>query len=620
MYHCHNIKSKKLTEWIKYWEEILQPECIYLCNGSDEEYNALCEKLVMSGTLKKLNEQLRPNSYVARSDPRDVARVEESTYVCSKNRIDAGPTNNWCDPDIMRKKLYSLYGGAMKGRTMYIVPFSMGPLGSNMSHIGVQITDSAYVVINMKIMTRMGNAVLDALTNDEYGGNGKEWIPCIHSVGAPLLDKALDVAWPCNNENKYIVHFPETREIWSFGSGYGGNALLGKKCFALRIASVIGRDNDWLAEHMLILKLTNPEGCIKYIAAAFPSACGKTNLAMMTPTIPGWKVETLGDDICWMKFGTDGKIYAINPESGFFGVATGTGWKTNANAMHTLHSNCIFTNTATTVEGDVWWEGMTDDTPDRLTDWENKNYNPKCEKKTPAAHPNSRFTAPACQCPCIAPEWEDPNGVPISAIIFGGRRTTTMPLIAQTFDWDHGVFLGSVMASETTAAASGAIGKLRFDPMAMLPFCGYNMADYFNHWLQMGKKINNNGINNSSLPKIFVVNWFRRNENGKFIWPGYSENARVLKWIFERVDGKLPLTRKTPIGYLPHVDDIDVTALNISKTDLQSILDIDVDGWREYIAQMKDFYNRFEDRLPITLQNILHNLEKDIRMTEDNIK
>lgn len=620
MYHCHNIKNKKLTEWIKYWEEILQPECIYLCNGSDEEYNALCKKLVMSGTLKKLNEQLRPNSYVARSDPRDVARVEESTYVCSKNRIDAGPTNNWCDPDIMRKKLYSLYGGAMKGRTMYIVPFSMGPLGSNMSHIGVQITDSAYVVINMKIMTRMGNAVLDALTNDEYGGNGKEWIPCIHSVGAPLLDKALDVAWPCNNENKYIVHFPETREIWSFGSGYGGNALLGKKCFALRIASVIGRDNDWLAEHMLILKLTNPEGCIKYIAAAFPSACGKTNLAMMTPTIPGWKVETLGDDICWMKFGTDGKIYAINPESGFFGVATGTGWKTNANAMHTLHSNCIFTNTATTVEGDVWWEGMTDDTPDHLTDWENKNYNPKCEKKTPAAHPNSRFTAPACQCPCIAPEWEDPNGVPISAIIFGGRRTTTMPLIAQTFDWDHGVFLGSVMASETTAAASGAIGKLRFDPMAMLPFCGYNMADYFNHWLQMGQKINNSGINNSNLPKIFVVNWFRRNERGNFIWPGYSENARALKWIFERVDGKLPLTRKTPIGYLPHVDDIDVTALNISKTDLQSILDIDVDGWREYIAQMKDFYNRFEDRLPITLQNILHNLEKDIIMTEDNIK
>lgn len=606
-----NIDNKNLIEWVEHWKNILQPECVYWCNGSQEEYNTLCQQLVVSGTFKKLNEQLRANSYVANSDPKDVARVEECTFICSNNCVDAGPTNNWHHPEAMRKKLNSLYNGAMKGRTMYIIPFSMGPLNSNMSHIGIQITDSAYVVVNMKIMTRMGKIVLDIIENEN-----KEWIPCIHSVGAPLLDNASDVPWPCNNENKYIVHFPETCEVWSFGSGYGGNALLGKKCFALRIASIIGRDNGWLAEHMLILKLTNPEGHVKYIAAAFPSACGKTNLAMMVPSIPGWKVETIGDDICWMKIGADGKMYAINPESGFFGVATGTGWKTNANAMHTLHANCIFTNTATTAEGDVWWEGMTDDTPDMITDWQNQTWSPSHDanqKQSPAAHPNSRFTAPASQCLCIAPEWEDPNGVPISAIIFGGRRSTTMPLVAEAFDWEHGVFLGSVMASETTAAAGGAIDKLRFDPMAMLPFCGYNMADYFHHWLKMGQKMNKN-----NLPKIFIVNWFRRNESGKFIWPGFSENSRVLKWISDRVDGKLS-ANETPIGHLPRIDDLDVAALSVSKADLEIILDVDVNCWREYIIQIKEFYSKFQDRLPVTLQEILNQLEEKINNVNQNI-
>lgn len=616
----YNIKNKKLSEWIDGWKKILQPECVYLCNGSHEEYTSLCEKLVACGTFRKLNENIRPNSYVANSDPKDVARVEECTFICCKDCINAGPTNNWCDPEDMRKKLISHYNGAMKGRTMYIIPFSMGPIGSRMSHVGVQITDSAYVVVNMRIMTRMGNAVLDVL--DAVTNENKEWIPCVHSVGAPLLDSALDVPWPCNNENKYIVHFPESREIWSFGSGYGGNALLGKKCFALRIASVIGRDNGWLAEHMLILKLTSPEKRVKYIAAAFPSACGKTNLAMMVPSISGWTVETIGDDICWMKFGEDGKLYAINPESGFFGVATGTGWNTNANAMRTLHSNCIFTNTATTAEGDVWWEGMTDIIPEYLTDWQKQNRIPNmnCDNKnktySPAAHPNSRFTVPVSQCPCIAPEWDDPNGVPISAIIFGGRRTTTIPLVVESFDWDHGVFLGSVMASETTAAADGAVGKLRFDPMAMLPFCGYNMADYFHHWLQMGHQtVIDNNTNNTMLPKIFSVNWFRRNESGAFVWPGFSENIRVLKWIFDRVDDKLPLTRKTPIGYLPCIDDIDTSLLNVSKNDIQSILNVDTDKWREYIDEIKIFYSKFQDRIPIKLHKILHDLEESISIS-----
>ena len=606
-----SFNNQKITKWVEEWASILKPDCIYWCNGSNEEYDNLCQQLVKRGTFRKLNPNIRPNSYVANSDPKDVARVEDRTFICSKNPIDAGPTNNWCDPAIMRNKLLSLYHGAMKGRTMYVVPFSMGNPESNFSKFGLQITDSAYVVVNMKIMTRMGKYILDLL--NAHADHGREWIPCIHSVGAPLTDKSVDVPWPCNNENKYIVHFPETHEILSFGSGYGGNALLGKKCFALRIASVMGRDNDWLAEHMLILKLTNPEGLVKYIVAAFPSACGKTNLAMMVPSITGWKVETIGDDICWMKFSTDGKLYAINPESGFFGVATGTGWNTNANAMRTLHSNCIFTNTATTVDGDVWWEGLSENKPEFLTDWQNQAYSFDSKDKLPAAHPNSRFTAPANQCPCIATEWEHTNGVPISAIIFGGRRSTTMPLVTESFDWNHGVFLGSIMASETTAAASGATGKLRFDPMAMLPFCGYNMADYFTHWLKMG----NTNDNNKELPKIFIVNWFRRNENGKFIWPGFSENSRILKWIFDRTDGKLQ-AKKTPIGYLPYVDDIDTTSLNISKTDIESIIDIDANGWREYIIQIKDFYSKFNDRLPNKLYKILNTLENKFNLKLSN--
>ena len=606
-----SFNNQKITKWVEEWASILKPDCIYWCNGSNEEYDNLCQQLVKRGTFRKLNPNIRPNSYVANSDPKDVARVEDRTFICSKNPIDAGPTNNWCDPAIMRNKLLSLYHGAMKGRTMYIIPFSMGNPESNFSKFGLQITDSAYVVVNMKIMTRMGKYILDLL--NAHADHGREWIPCIHSVGAPLTDKSVDVPWPCNNENKYIVHFPETHEILSFGSGYGGNALLGKKCFALRIASVMGRDNDWLAEHMLILKLTNPEGLVKYIVAAFPSACGKTNLAMMVPSITGWKVETIGDDICWMKFSTDGKLYAINPESGFFGVATGTGWNTNANAMRTLHSNCIFTNTATTVDGDVWWEGLSENKPEFLTDWQNQAYSFDSKDKLPAAHPNSRFTAPANQCPCIATEWEHTNGVPISAIIFGGRRSTTMPLVTESFDWNHGVFLGSIMASETTAAASGATGKLRFDPMAMLPFCGYNMADYFTHWLKMG----NTNDNNKELPKIFIVNWFRRNENGKFIWPGFSENSRILKWIFDRTDGKLQ-AKKTPIGYLPYVDDIDTTSLNISKTDIESIIDIDANGWREYIIQIKDFYSKFNDRLPNKLYKILNTLENKFNLKLSN--
>jgi phosphoenolpyruvate carboxykinase (GTP) len=446
----------------------------------------------------------------------------------------------------------------------------------------------------MKIMTRMGKDVLSFLQNNS-------WVPCVHSVGAPLLPGQADVAWPCNNENKYIVHFPEEREIWSFGSGYGGNALLGKKCFALRIASVMGRDDGWLAEHMLILKLTDPHGQVKYIAAAFPSACGKTNLAMLVPTIQGWKAETIGDDICWMKFGSDGRLYAINPEAGFFGVAPGTGWQTNANAMATLHANCLFTNTALTLDGDVWWEGMTHDKPDLAIDWRNKSWSPA--SKLLAAHTNSRFTAPAEQCPCLAQEWQDPRGVPISAIIFGGRRTTTVPLVSESFDWNHGVFLGSIMASETTAAAGGDLGKLRFDPMAMLPFCGYNMADYFAHWLKIGQM-----TTSTNLPKIFFVNWFRRDESGKFMWPGFGENSRVLKWVFERIDGKVS-AKKTAIGYLPYLDDLDIAGIDITKSDLQKILDVDVLGWQQSIAQIKEFYAKFEGRIPLALESELHNLE-----------